>query len=157
MVNGLSIYILRMNIWALIYWRPQYWNDITFTRFLWRRVYESYATLHREESKLISFLAKHKRGSLTPQMTHKALSRVENAWNGVKVSGHSLQNITFKSLQLTPKETMIYFEYREAAYRVFDRYCRMIFDAELAEGYITLAEWEKRMQGIKKQALLLIC
>lgn len=134
---------------CLTYWRPRYWKDIKFNRYLWRDVREGYANLLQEERNLESFLSRHTGDEFTMERASKTISNVTNAWIRVKVSGYSFQDIEHKSLELTPKELAIYTEYREAAYKVFHRCCEMIFNAQIVAGQITPLEWAESMQTVR--------
>lgn len=142
------------NLRNLTYWRPQFWKDIKFNQHLWKRVYEGYATLLKEERSLAFLIVNHGYDEFTTESAFKTLSRVENAWGRLVVAGYSFQNIEFKSLQLTPKETMIYMEYRQAAYTVFYKCCEMLFTAQVTAGQITMSKREEGMEKIREQECL---
>lgn len=142
------------NLRALAYWRPQYWRDVKFNKHLWEMVHEGYATLIKEERNLASLISNHGHDEFTAEKAFKTLVRVENAWGRIVVSGYSFQNIEFKSLQLSPKEVMIYMEYRKAAYIVFYRCCEMLFTAQVAAGQIAMSKWEEGMRITREQEYL---
>ena len=139
---------------VMTFWRRQYWKDIKFNKLLWRRVYKSYTDLLREEEYLSSHISGKSGYTLTPDMVTRALSRATDAWINVKVSGYSFQNVEFKSLELTPQGTLLYVAYREAAFKIFYKCCKIVYDARVAAGLLTLDKWEECMQGVKEQERL---
>lgn len=138
----------------MAFWKSRYWKDIKFNRYLWERTYKGYADLLREQEYITSRISGSVKDPMTQEKTRRALSRANQAWINVNVSGYSLQNIEFKSLELTPQEAVLYMAYREAAFSVFYRCCAMVYDFQLTSGRITRERWEECMKGAKAQELL---
>ena len=98
---------------------------------------KGYADLLREQEYITSRISGNTKDPITQRKARRALSRANQAWINVNVSGYSLQNIEFKSLELTPQEAVLYMAYREAAFSVFYRCCAMVYDFQLTSGRIT--------------------
>ena len=120
-----------MNVRSLIYWGPQYWKDIKFKRYLWKRVHEGYTSLLKQERDIEYVISRRGDAAFTEEEAINTITRVITAWVKLKVPGHSFQEIEFKSLELTPLETQIYYGYRETGYKVFSRCCEMVYNTRL--------------------------
>ena len=140
---------------VMTFWRRQYWKDIKFNKLLWRRVYKKAIPIYFARRNISRLIFQGNRSyTLTPDMVTRALSRATDAWINVKVSGYSFQNVEFKSLELTPQGTLLYVAYREAAFKIFYKCCKIVYDARVAAGLLKLDKWEECMQGVKEQERL---
>ena len=144
-----------MNVRSLICWGPQYWKDIKFKRYLWKRVHEGYSSLLRQKRDIEYVISKYGSDAFTEEEAVRAVSKATDAWVKVKVPGHSFQNIEFKSLELTPREIQIYYEYREVGYNVFYRCCEIVYSTRLSANQISLEKWQEYMEGVREQEAVL--
>lgn len=136
-------------VYSLLYWRPKYWKDFTFKRYLWRETHNGYDEIIREEHNLRSLLSKGKYDEYILKRAFHLYLNISSAWHAIEACRMSFNAIRCQNLRITLEERAIYEEYRRTSYIVFYRCRKLFLDAQVMAGKITRARRDEQMREIE--------